>query len=90
MRKKKENRIRKCVATNVRYPKTELLRVVRIDGTVKIDPLGTCEGRGAYIVPDVDIIKKAKKKNAFSRALRMKVDEAIYDELAQIVGVLVE
>lgn len=86
MSKKKEILLRKCVATNVRYKKEELIRVVRRDQTVIIDPSGTCEGRGAYIVPDVDIIKKAKKKNAFSRAFRMKVDETLYDELAEMVG----
>ena len=84
--KKREIRVRKCVATNQRHQKADLLRVVRVDKNVIIDPTGTREGRGAYITADAEIIKKAKKKNAFARALRMKVDEKIYDELLERVG----
>lgn len=86
MSKKREIRVRKCVATGERLQKAGLLRVVRVDGVAVIDPTGERAGRGAYIMPDIDVIKKAKKKNAFSRALRMKVDEKIYDELLEMVG----
>ena len=86
MRKKKEIQVRKCVATNVRYQKAELLRVVRVDGLVVVDLTGNRAGRGAYVTADVDAIKKAKKRNAFARALRVKVDEEIYDELLEVVA----
>jgi len=85
MKKKREILIRKCVATGKRHQKEELLRIVRLGGTAVIDPTGSLEGRGAYIIPDAKLIKKAKKKNAFARALRMKIDEAIYDELLEMV-----
>ena len=86
MNKKKGILVRKCIATGERQQKDELLRIVRVDGSAVIDPTGIREGRGAYITPDAGMIKKAKKKNAFARALRMKVDERIYDELLEIVG----
>jgi len=82
---KKKEILRKCVATGKRHQKDELLRIVRIDKKAVIDPTGLREGRGAYITPDVKLIIKAKKKNAFARALRMKIDEAIYDELLEMV-----
>ena len=85
MSKKREIRIRKCVATGKRYQKDELLRIARVDGVVIIDPTGTFPGRGAYIIADADVIKKAKKKNAFSKSLHVKVDEQIYDELLSMV-----
>ena len=85
MKKKREILVRKCVATGNRLPKTELLRIVSVDGVVVIDPTGKREGRGAYITPDADMIKKARKRNAFAKSLRMKVDEAIYDELIEMV-----
>ena len=72
--------------TGERHQKVELLRIVRVDGVAVIDPTGTRGGRGAYITPNIDVIKKAKKKNAFARALRMKVDENIYDELLEMAG----
>ena len=84
--KKREIRVRKCVVTGERSQKAEMLRVVRVDGVVVIDPTGIRAGRGAYITPDANVIKKAKKKNVFARALRIKVDEKIYDELLEMVG----
>jgi len=90
MNKKKGILVRKCVVTGERLQKDELLRIVRANGAAVIDPTGIHEGRGAYITPDVGIIKKAKKKNAFARALRMKVDEKVYDELLEMVGDQIE
>ena len=86
MNSKRNIPIRKCVATGKRLPKAELLRITCVDGAAVIDPTGIRSGRGAYIMPDINIIKKAKKKNAFARALRIKVDEKIYDELLEAVG----
>jgi len=85
MSKKTKPQIRKCVITNERRQKCELLRVVRVAGGVIIDPTSKRHGRGAYITPDVEIVKKAKKKNAFARALRTKIEVQIYDDLLQMV-----
>ena len=89
MSKKRKTPIRKCVVTHERRPKHELLRVVRAEGKAIIDKSQAKAGRGAYIIADVGIIKKAKKKNAFARGLRMKIDEEIYDEMLAMVGVKV-
>ena len=80
-----KSNIRKCVLTNERLTKSDLLRVVKVDGKVEIDTTGKREGRGAYIKPDAEVIKTAAKKNAFARSLRMKVDLTIYDELLKVV-----
>jgi len=90
MSKHREILVRKCVATGNRLPKAELLRIVRVDGIAIIDRTGVRAGRGAYITPNVDVIEKAKKKNALARALRIKVDEQLYDELLEIVGGSIE
>lgn len=87
MGNKKTAQIRKCVGTNERHEKSELLRVVRKKSMVMIDPSGQIKGRGAYIKPDATIIKKAQKKNALSRALRMRVDPEIYDALLELLSV---
>ena len=85
MSRKREVKVRKCVATNERHQKDKLLRIVRVDGVAVIDLLGTRDGRGAYITPDVDVINVAKKKNSFAKALRMRVDVKIYDELLEMI-----
>lgn len=87
MSHKKEIQIRKCVGTNERYPKSELLRIVRFNGVAIIDETGKLEGRGAYIKADISAIEKAKKKNAFAKALRMKVDSEIYDTLLESLNI---
>ena len=84
--KKREILIRKCVASGDRLKKDELLRIVCVNGVATIDHTGIRPGRGAYIMPDANLIKKAKKKNALAKALRKKIDEKIYDELLDTVG----
>jgi len=76
---------RMCSGCMIRRPKEELLRVVRnSDGIVFVDTSKKSEGRGAYVCPDADCIKKAEKKNGFSRTLKTKVLPEIYDELLKL------
>ncbi len=51
------------------------------EGEVSIDFIGKANGRGAYICPDIECLKKAHKRDALSRALQTKIDETIYDKL---------
>jgi len=84
MSKKTVAEIRKCIVTNKRHPKTQLLRVVRQNQVVSIDYTGNCRGRGAYLTPDPKLINKACKKNLLAKALRVSVDATIYDDLLQL------
>lgn len=85
MTQKKEP-LRKCVVTQERKNKKELVRIVRnSDKTVSIDPTGKKNGRGAYISLDLDVAEKAKKTNALSEALNTKVPSEFYDELIDYV-----
>jgi predicted RNA-binding protein YlxR (DUF448 family) len=60
-------------------PKGGLLRIARSpDGVVSLDITGRAPGRGAYLCPDVECVKKAMKKNMLSRALKQPVDPGIY------------
>ncbi|NLV82537.1 MAG: YlxR family protein [Synergistaceae bacterium] len=81
----KKKRPRTCVGCMEESPKRALMRVVRISNEeVKYDPTGRADGRGAYVCSDVQCIKAAKKKKAFTRALKIPVDNAIYDLLEEI------
>ena len=88
MKSTRESQVRKCVGTNQRYQKSDMLRVVRKGDAVVIDELQQIQGRGAYIKPDAEVIRKAQKKNAFARALRMKVEKEIYDALLELLSVV--
>ena len=55
--------LRKCVATNERLPKQELVRVVKNnEGKVFIDLTGKANGRGAYLKKSTEAIEMAIKK----------------------------
>lgn len=78
---------RKCVVTNEMKPKQSMIRIVRNkEGEVSIDPTGKKNGRGAYMTIDQVVINKAKEENVLAKVFQTKIDEAIYDELQELVG----
>jgi len=63
-------------------PKKELIRVVKSpDGDISIDFKGKKSGRGAYVCPDTQCLKRAIKARAFERAFDMKIPDEIYESL---------
>ncbi len=82
MSKKHKIPLRKCIITQERHDKRELMRIVKNkDNEVSVDPSGKAHGRGAYVKLDKKVIEKAKKKNALAKHFGVSVDPAIYDEL---------
>jgi uncharacterized protein len=78
--------MRKCVATGEMRPKKELVRIVRSkEGEVSIDLTGKKSGRGAYLSKDKEAVQLAKKRNILSKQLETNVDDAIYDELNELI-----
>ncbi len=79
--------LRKCIATNERLPKQELIRIVKNnEGKVFIDLTGKANGRGAYLKRSNEAIDIAIKKNSLSRALECTIEQEIYDELRKLVN----
>jgi predicted RNA-binding protein YlxR (DUF448 family) len=64
--------VRMCIVTKEKKPKIELMRLVRIDGTVKVDPKGNLRGRGANISMNVKVFDEAIKKRLIERSLKLK------------------
>lgn len=85
--KPKKIPMRKCVVTNERFPKNELIRVVRDkDGNINVDLTGKLNGRGAYLKKDTQVIQKAMKTKKLDRHLEIVIPEEIYVELIRIVN----
>ena len=64
--------MRQCVGCREMRPKRELVRVVKSpEGEITLDFKGKAPGRGAYVCPNVDCLKKARKAKALERALRL-------------------
>jgi len=58
------------------------MRIVRTpEGSVRLDPTGKANGRGAYLCVNADCIARAAKKNTLERLLNAPVPRAIYDDL---------
>lgn len=73
---------RQCMGCRERKPKREMLRVVRgTDGTVSLDFSGKVNGRGAYVCPDAECLKKAQKSRALERCLETPVPQDVYDRM---------
>lgn len=78
--------MRSCVVTREKYPKGELIRVVRTpEGNVVIDETGKQNGRGAYLKKDLAVIEKAEKNKILSKHLEIDVPKEIFDELKKLV-----
>ena len=77
---------RTCVVTREKFPKKELLRIVRTpEGTVEVDLVGKKNGRGAYIKKDLEVLEKAKKNKALEYHLEVAIDDKVYDEIEKII-----
>ena len=78
---------RQCMGCRERRAKKELIRIVRgTDGTVSLDFSGKLNGRGAYICPNPECLKKAQKSKALERSLEVPIPEEVYDRLAAEMG----
>ena len=79
--------LRMCSVTRERFPKNELLRIVRTpDDDVKVDLTGKLNGHGAYIKKDISVLEKAKKSKVLDKMLEITVSEEVYLELEKIIN----
>ena len=78
--------MRKCVVTQERFPKKDLIRVVRTpEQTIEIDLTGKKNGHGAYISKSLETLALAKKNKALQRALETEIPDEVYQELEAII-----
>lgn len=75
-----------CVGCRAMKEKRSLVRVVRTeDGGAKVDPTGKMNGRGAYVCPDAECLRRAVKSRALDRALEVKISPEVMEQLASEV-----
>jgi len=80
--------LRTCVITKEKFPKNELLRIVRThEGKIEVDLTGKLNGHGAYIKKDKDVVIKATKNKALERYLETPIEPTIYEEIIKIIEV---
>ena len=79
--------MRSCVISHEKLPKKELVRVLRTpDKNVIVDLSGKCNGRGAYLKKDIEVIEKARKSKVLNKILEVEILDNVYEELINIVN----
>lgn len=78
--------MRMCVVTRERYPKKDLIRVVKTDEGVIVDLTGKVNGHGVYLKKDISTIEMAQSKKILNHALETDIPESIYEELKELVN----
>ena len=74
--------MRQCVGCREMRPKKELVRVVKSpEGAISLDFRGKAPGRGAYLCPNSECLKRARKSRALERALDTAIPESVYEEM---------
>ena len=73
---------RQCMGCRERKDKRDMIRVVRApSGTVSLDFSGKAQGRGAYICPNTECLKKALRSKSLDRSLEVTIPEEVYERL---------
>lgn len=74
--------MRQCLGCREMKPKRELIRVVRSpEGEISLDFGGRANGRGAYVCPNGDCLRKAVKARALERAFSAQIPPEVYERL---------
>ena len=71
--------------------KKEMIRILKTESEgILLDATGRKNGRGAYICPSADCLKKAVKSRGLDRSFKMQVPREVYEtlekEMEQLVG----
>lgn len=73
---------RQCVGCREMKDKRALIRVVKSpEGGISLDFRGKKPGRGAYVCPSADCLRRARKTRALERAFAAAIPPEVYDAL---------
>ena len=76
--------LRMCVGCGEMKDKRELTRIVKSkEGEISLDPTGKKAGRGAYICPSAECLKKARKSRRIEKSFATKIPDEVYDALEE-------
>ena len=76
--------MRQCVGCREMKDKKSLLRVVKSpEGEVSLDFKGKKPGRGAYLCPNPECLKRSRKARALERAFETALPPEVYEALEE-------
>ena len=74
--------LRQCIGCGEMKSKKEMIRVIKTaDEEILLDATGRKNGRGAYLCPSMECMKKAVKSKGLDRSFEMAIPKEVYDAL---------
>ena len=71
-----------CLGCNEMKPKKELIRVVRSpEGDISLDTTGKKSGRGAYVCPNAECLRLARKSKKLEKSFSCRISDEVYDNM---------
>ena len=76
--------MRQCIGCGEMKPKKEMIRVIKTaEDEIILDTTGRKNGRGAYLCPDSECLKKAIKGKGLERSFKMPIPKDVYEMLTK-------
>lgn len=76
--------LRQCIGCGEQKEKRDLIRILRTpQEEIVLDTTGKQNGRGAYICPKLECLKKVTKNHGLDRAFKMQIPEDVYVKLQE-------
>ena len=74
--------LRQCIGCGEMKSKKEMIRVIKTaDEEILLDATWRKNGRGAYLCPSMECMKKAVKSKGLERSFKMAIPKEVYDAL---------
>lgn len=83
--------LRQCIGCGEMKNKREMIRILKTESEgIVLDATSRKNGRGAYVCPDGECLKKAIKSRGLDRSFKMTVPREVYEtlekEMERLVG----
>lgn len=83
--------LRQCIGCGEMKNKKEMIRILKTESEgIILDATGRKNGRGAYICPSAECLRKAVKTRGLDRSFKTQVPAQVYEtlekEMEQLVG----
>ena len=80
---------RQCIGCGEMKGKKEMIRVIKTaEGEILLGATGRKNGRGAYLCPSEECLKKAIKNRGLERSFKMAIPKEVYESLEKEMEVL--
>ena len=74
--------MRQCIGCGEMKPKKEMIRVIKTaEDEIMLDATGRKNGRGAYLCPSMECLRKAVKGKGLERSFKMAIPKEVYETL---------